>query len=108
MSLLGSSILLIDCHSNAFVVVGNELRYRKEKIHNEQVSAVAVAPSGEMFASGSRDKSVKVWSKTLVLLHIIDVHKAKVNAVLFFDHSLMVFDLDAIISVHQIDSSFKI
>jgi WD40 repeat protein len=102
MHMLGSSILLVDCYSNAAIVAGSEVRHRKEKIHSEQVSAVAVGPDGEVFATGSRDKTVKVWSKTLTLLHAIDVHKAKINAVLFFELSLMVFDLDAVISVHQL------
>lgn len=100
-------ILLVDCFSNAFIVSGNEIQHRKEKTHNEPVSAVAVCPSGEVFATGSRDKTVKAWSYSLILLHVVDVHKAKINAVLFFDRSLIIFDLESVLSVHQLDPSSR-
>jgi WD40 repeat protein len=64
MHILGASLLLVDCDSNALIVAGNEIRYKKEKIHGDRVSAVAVGP-GEVFATGSRDKLAKIWDKTL-------------------------------------------
>lgn len=108
MHILGSSILLVDCFSCAYIVVGNEVQFKKEKIHNEPVSAVAVCPAAEVFATGSRDKTVKIWSYSLILTHVVDVHKAKINAVLFFDRSLIIFDREAILSVQQLDPPSKL
>lgn len=60
-----------------------------------------------MFASGGRDKLVKVWDNTLKLLHTIDLHRARINAVLFFERSLIIFDHDAIISLHRLENNTK-
>lgn len=39
---------------------------------------------------------------------MVDLHKAKINAVLFFEHNLITFDLESVLSVHQLDPPSKL
>lgn len=52
--------------------------------HSGEVNAVAFSPDGRTLASGSDDKTVKLWNvKTGELLHTLVKHTDKVNAVAF-------------------------
>lgn len=59
----------------------------------------------ELFATGSDDKLVKVWSSKIDLLHTITLHQTLINCVIFFQNHLASFDANGVISQHTIPNS---
>lgn len=52
--------------------------------HSDRVTCVAVDASGLSLASGSNDKTIKIWSlPTSELQHTLEGHSAKVNSIVF-------------------------
>lgn len=56
----------------------------------------------ELFATGSDDKLVKIWSHKLDLIHTITQHQTLINCVTFFENQLACFDANGLISQHTI------
>jgi WD40 repeat protein len=104
MKLLGKGMLMIDCHNNAVVVENSQVKYRREKLHSEKIFAVAVG-EGEIFATGGLDKVVKIWDCKINLLSTVELHRARINTLLLYDRNLIIFDQNAIISVHELEGS---
>ena len=51
--------------------------------HGQQVNSVTFSPDGQWLASGSADKTVKVWSTNGELISTFAAHRLAVNAVAF-------------------------
>ena len=97
---LGQGVLLVDRESSGFVVVDGEVRHKREKLHGEKV--FTVASNGQLFATGSVDRTAKVWDSAINLLHTIDLHRARVNAIAFCSDTLACFDQDSVVSLHSL------
>lgn len=93
-------MLLVDRESSAFVVVEGEVLHKREKLHSEKV--FTVASNGQQFATGSVDRTAKVWDSAITLLHTIDLHRARINAIAFCANTIACFDQDSVVSVHSL------
>ena len=51
--------------------------------HDSSVTMVVFSPDGETLASGSGDKTIKLWSREGTLLHTLKSHQSSVTAVVF-------------------------
>ncbi len=51
--------------------------------HQDWVTSVAVSPDGELLASGSRDRTLKLWRKDGTLIKTVTGHQGWVNRVRF-------------------------
>lgn len=106
LRLIGNDILVIDCLNNAYIVQDNIVRCKKQRIHSQKIFALTVWE--EKFASGGSDKFVKVWDRNITLLHCIQLHKDRINGIVMFNETIVSFDNDAIICVHQTPSLGKL
>lgn len=97
---LGQGVLVVDRESSGFVVVEGEVRHKREKLHDEKV--FTVASNGQQFATGSVDRTARIWDTAINLLHTIDLHRARVNSVAFCADTLACFDQDAVVSLHSL------
>ena len=58
--------------------------------HSDDVSGIEISPDGQMLATWSKDKSVKLWqTSTGEMLHSFHVHSDWVSAVIFSPNSQM-------------------
>jgi WD40 repeat protein len=55
----------------------------KNKAHGEGVYATAFSPDGQIIATASRDKTVKLWKRDGTLIKTLDKHTDGVNSVAF-------------------------
>ncbi|WP_293083118.1 hypothetical protein [Moorena sp. SIO4A1] len=53
------------------------------KGHRDWVSSVSFSPDGKLIASGSRDKTIKLWRKNGTLLKTLRGHRAGIHSVSF-------------------------
>ncbi|WP_293111229.1 hypothetical protein, partial [Moorena sp. SIO4G3] len=53
------------------------------KGHRDWVSSVSFSPDGQLMASGSRDKTIKLWRKDGTLLKTLRGHRAGIHSVSF-------------------------
>ncbi|WP_293061991.1 MULTISPECIES: hypothetical protein [unclassified Moorena] len=53
------------------------------KGHRDWVSSVSFSPDGQLIASGSRDKTIKLWRKDGTLLKTLRGHRAGIHSVSF-------------------------
>ena len=68
----------------ALLTMGDQDSIPEVKKHNGAITAVAFSSGGEQFASGSADKTVKVWDTgTMKLLHTQAGHSGEVLFVVF-------------------------
>jgi WD40 repeat protein len=57
--------------------------YRQLMDHDDRVTSVTVSPDGQLLASGSWDKTIKLWSRDSRLLHTLKGHGGSVLDVAF-------------------------
>ena len=89
-------------------------------LHSRAISGVIVHPSSEILITSSLDGTIKVWSLSLFLLHVIDGHRAGVSQISLnpvnsdlllstsLDHSLRVWDLNSYSQLYRLDMPFPI
>jgi WD40 repeat protein len=53
------------------------------KYHKDNINSIAFSPNGEIIASASDDKTIKLWTKEGHLIRNIDKQSAKINSVAF-------------------------
>ncbi len=71
-------------HYNLFQNLdGCELDNDECQGHSDKVEGVAISPNGEMIASASRDKTVKLWNQEGKLLKTLKGHGSEVEEVTF-------------------------
>lgn len=97
---LGQGVLLVDRESCGYVVAEGEVRHKRERLHSDKV--LSVASNGQQFATGSLDRSAKVWDSSINLLYTIDLHRARINAVTFCGEAIACFDQEAVVSLHSL------
>jgi WD40 repeat protein len=51
--------------------------------HTQQIHAIAFSPDGTLIASGSADKTIKLWNLDGELIKTFNVHRLAVNAIAF-------------------------
>ncbi len=54
-----------------------------ESSHSDRAYSVSFSPDGQLIASGSRDKTVKIWRLDGTLLGVLEGHTDRVNSVAF-------------------------
>ncbi|MCT7983667.1 WD40 repeat domain-containing protein [Laspinema sp. A4] len=54
-----------------------------ESSHSDRAYSVSFSPDGQLIASGSRDKTVKIWRIDGTLLKVLEGHTERVNSVAF-------------------------
>lgn len=54
-----------------------------ESSHSDRAYSVSFSPDGQLIASGSRDKTVKIWRIDGTLLGVVEGHTERVNSVAF-------------------------
>ncbi|WP_254563534.1 WD40 repeat domain-containing protein [Oscillatoria sp. HE19RPO] len=54
-----------------------------ESSHSDRAYSVSFSPDGQLIASGSRDKTVKIWRIDGTLLGVLEGHTERVNSVAF-------------------------
>ena len=82
--------------------------------HTKEVLSVCITPNGKLVASGSVDKTVKVWeARTGALKHTLDKHTGAVTSVALTpdgntlvsgsqDKTVRIWDLDKRLSIHTL------
>ena len=72
----------------------------QQDAHWYTINAIALHPKGHLIATGSRDKTVKIWdAQTFKLLKVLDTlrdgcHVNSVNALLWLDNGILVSGSD--------------
>ncbi len=68
--------------------------------HGQQINSVTFSPDGQWLASGSADKTVKVWSTNGELISTFASHRLAVNAVAFAPLAPLIASASADATVH--------
>ncbi|MDZ7607729.1 MAG: WD40 repeat domain-containing protein [Cyclobacteriaceae bacterium] len=81
-----------DAHLKRWDSANNYQLEKSVVAHTYAINTISLSPDGQLFATGSMDKTIKVWdTKTMTLLKVIDRsrhagHTSSVNKVLWTNH----------------------
>jgi WD40 repeat protein len=95
---------------NAWDMPSQEPRLATLDGHEKHVNALALSPRGDLLATASRDRTVRLWDVASCTEHIrLRGHTNSVNAVAFTPDgkTLVTADADGNIRLWQIDELFK-